>query len=163
MAGGQGSRLGFEHPKGMYPIGPLSERTLFEMHLGQARAVAQKYGASIPIYLMTSPATHKETVEFLDAHDRFGYPAEDLVVFCQGTMPAIDAESGKLLLASKDSLFLSPDGHGGTLAALASNGCLDDMQRRGNYSTLLFPSRQSTRGALPARLGRLPPAFGTPS
>lgn len=131
VAGGQGSRLGFEHPKGMYPIGPLSQRTLFQMHIEQIRAVARRYGVSIPLYLMTSPATHEETVDFLNANGRFGLPEADLHVFCQGTLPAVDAKSGELLLAAPEKLFESPDGHGGTLKALDRNGCLDDMERRG--------------------------------
>ena len=60
VAGGQGSRLGFDHPKGMYPIGPISKRTLFQMHIEQLRAISRKHGVSIPLYLMTSPATHAE-------------------------------------------------------------------------------------------------------
>jgi UDP-N-acetylglucosamine/UDP-N-acetylgalactosamine diphosphorylase len=80
---------------------------------------------------MTSPATHDETIAFLDRHDRFGLPAEDLRIFCQGTMPAVDADTGKLLLAEPGSLFLSPDGHGGMLAALDASGCLTDCRQRG--------------------------------
>lgn len=131
VAGGQGSRLGFEHPKGMYPVGPISERTLFQMHIEQLCAIARRYGVSIPLYLMTSPATHQETIEFLEANNRFGLPAADLKVFCQGTMPAVDAKTGELLLAAADELFKSPDGHGGTLAALEKEGCLADMDQRG--------------------------------
>lgn len=130
VAGGQGTRLGFDHPKGMYPIGPVSGATLFEILIQKIRARARRYGTSIPLYLMTSPATHDETVRFLEQHDRFGLPAEDLHIFCQGTMPAVDAATGKLLLTSRGSLALSPDGHGGTLAALSKSGSLDDIRRR---------------------------------
>jgi UDP-N-acetylglucosamine/UDP-N-acetylgalactosamine diphosphorylase len=73
---------------------------------------------------MTSSATHDETVEYLAANDRFGLPADDLRIFCQGTMPTIDAETGKLILAAKNSLALAPDGHGGMLAALQKSGTL---------------------------------------
>jgi UDP-N-acetylglucosamine/UDP-N-acetylgalactosamine diphosphorylase len=131
VAGGQGARLGFHHPKGMYPLGPVSRRTLFQILFERLLAVGRRYGVRIPLYLMTSPATHEETLRFLDQHDRFGLRPDDLRVFCQGTMPAIDAATGKLLLADKDSLFLAPDGHGGTLAALDNSGCLQDAQQRG--------------------------------
>ena len=131
VAGGQGSRLGFEHPKGMFPIGPVSGKTLFQIHLEKIVARSKRYGKAIPLYLMTSPATHDETIEFLDKHDRFGLPKEDLHVFCQGTMPAIDLETKQLLLAEPDQLALSPDGHGGMLAALKKSGCLADMENRG--------------------------------
>jgi len=138
VAGGQGSRLGFPHPKGMFPIGPVSGRSLFQVHIEKIRAAGRRYGVQIPLYVMTSPATHEETVAFLNEHDRFGLAAEDLIVFCQGTMPALDAETGRLLLAEKGSLFLSPDGHGGTLAALAKNGCLEHARDRGITQLFYF-------------------------
>ncbi len=130
-AGGQGSRLGFAHPKGMYPIGPVSGASLLEIHLEKALAATRRYGAPVPVYLMTSPATHDEQSAFLAEHNRFGLGEDDVVVFCQGTMPAVDAATGKLLLAERDRLFLSPDGHGGTVAALAASGAIDHMARRG--------------------------------
>ena len=131
VAGGQGSRLGFEHPKGMYSIGPVSRAHAAADSFRKSARRCAAYGAAVPIYMMTSPVTHDEQVEFLDEHDRFGLPADDVVLFCQGTMPAVDATTGKLLLAEKDSLFLSPDGHGGTVAALAASGAIEHMRRRG--------------------------------
>jgi UDP-N-acetylglucosamine/UDP-N-acetylgalactosamine diphosphorylase len=130
-AGGQGSRLGFEQPKSLFPIGPLSGASLLQIHIEKVRALAKRYGQPAPLYLMTSPVTHDETVAFLAENDRFGLAEDDLVVFCQGTMPAVDAQTGKLLLAEKGSLFLSPDGHGGTVAALAASGAIDHMRHRG--------------------------------
>ena len=130
-AGGQGSRLGFDKPKSLYPIGPLSGASLLQIHIEKIRANARRYGAAIPLYLMTSPATHEATLAFLQANQNFGLAEDDLVVFCQGTMPAVSIDAGKLLLAEKGELFLSPDGHGGTVAALGNTGALDHMQRRG--------------------------------
>ncbi len=137
VAGGQGTRLGFPHPKGMFAIGPVTNRSLFQMHVEQLLAVSERYGRRIPLYLMTSPATHDETLAYFDENQRFGLPAEDLHVFCQGTMPAVD-DAGRMLLDSKDSLALSPDGHGGMLAALKRTGCLADMQRRGLEQLFYF-------------------------
>ncbi len=131
VAGGQGSRLGFAHAKGLFPIGPVSGASLLQIHFEKTLVTARRHGASVPLYMMTSPVTHDEQVAFLQEHDRFGISAEDVVLFCQGTMPAVDAASGKLLLAERDSLFLSPDGHGGTVAALSASGALPDMRRRG--------------------------------
>jgi UDP-N-acetylglucosamine/UDP-N-acetylgalactosamine diphosphorylase len=131
VAGGQGTRLGFDHPKGMYPIGPISQKTLFQIHIEKVIAKSRRHGVRIPLYVMTSPATHDETVAFLAEHDRFGLPAEDLFVFCQGTMPAVDAATGQVLLESPDRIAVSPDGHGGMLAAIARSGVLDDIERRG--------------------------------
>ncbi|MEX0937583.1 MAG: UTP--glucose-1-phosphate uridylyltransferase [Pirellulales bacterium] len=131
VAGGQGTRLGFDHPKGMYPIGPVTDRSLFQIHIEKLRAVARRHGTSIPLFLMTSPATHEPTLRFLDQHERFGLPAADLFPFCQGTMPAVDAVTGELLMAEPGRLFQAPDGHGGMLKALAQSGGLDLLQRRG--------------------------------
>jgi UDP-N-acetylglucosamine/UDP-N-acetylgalactosamine diphosphorylase len=131
VAGGQGTRLGFDRPKGMYPIGPVSGSTLFQIHVEKLVARSRRYGRPIPLCLMTSPATHAETVEFFAAHDRFGLAERDLRIFCQGTMPAVDEASGRVLLAAPDELALSPDGHGGTLAALVHAGLLDELERRG--------------------------------
>lgn len=131
VAGGQGSRLGFEQPKGMYPIGPLSHATLLQIHFEKTIAAGRRYGVPVPMYMMTSPISHDEQIEFLHRQKFFGMPSDDVVVFCQGTMPAVDAATGKLLLASKDSLFLSPDGHGGTVAALAASGAIEHMRKRG--------------------------------
>lgn len=131
VAGGQGTRLGFEHPKGMYPIGPVSNASLFQILVEKVLAVGRRYGVRVPLYLMTSAATHQETIDFLETHARFGLPAEDLQIFCQGAMPAVDAGSGKLLLAGPSELCLSPDGHGGMLSALRASGAIDDLRRRG--------------------------------
>ena len=85
----------------------------------------------LPVYVMTSPATHHETVDFFDKHDRFGLRKEDLAVFCQGVMPAVESATGKLLLQDKASLCLSPDGHGGLLAALDRAHLFQAMRTRG--------------------------------
>lgn len=130
-AGGQGSRLGFDHSKGLYPIGPLSRASLLRIHFEKAIAVGRRYGRAVPIYMMTSPVTHDEQSAFLAAHDRFGVRGEELTIFRQGTMPAVDASSGRILLTSKEEVFRSPDGHGGTVAALSASGAIDAMKRRG--------------------------------
>ena len=131
VAGGQGTRLGFDRPKGMFAIGPLSNKTLFQIHVEKIVARSRLHGARIPLYLMTSPATHDETLAFFAENDNFGLPAEDLVIFCQGTMPAVDAETGRVLLDDHGRIALSPDGHGGMSAALHRGGALDDMRQRG--------------------------------
>jgi UDP-N-acetylglucosamine/UDP-N-acetylgalactosamine diphosphorylase len=131
VAGGQGTRLGFDHPKGMFPAGPISQRTLFQIFADQLRARGRRYGVRIPLLLMTSPATHDETVAYFEEHNFLGLKRSDVTIFCQGTMPAIDAETGKLLLADRHALALSPDGHGGTLGALVRHGCLQQLRERG--------------------------------
>ncbi len=130
VAGGQGTRLGFPHPKGMFDLRLPSGRTLFQIFTDRLLAVGKKYGVRVPLYLMTSPATHDETVSYFSANNNLGLNADDLVIFCQGTMPAVDAETEKLLLESKDSLALSPDGHGGMLAAFFKHDCAQHARGR---------------------------------
>lgn len=130
VAGGQGSRLGFDLPKGMFPIGPVSNASLYQFHFEKVIARAEQFGAPIPMYVMTSPPTHEDTSRFLKENDYFGMNPDHVRIFCQGVMPAVD-ENGKILLASKSEISLSPNGHGGTLAALVESGCLDHATQMG--------------------------------
>jgi UDP-N-acetylglucosamine/UDP-N-acetylgalactosamine diphosphorylase len=138
VAGGQGSRLGFEHPKGMFAVGPVSKKSLFAIHCEKVLATARRYQTRLPLLVMTSPATHDETLAYFLRHEYFGLPACQVFFFQQGTMPALDLETGKLLLEAPDRLFLGPDGHGGTLTALASSGLLAQMKERGVEQIFYF-------------------------
>jgi len=131
VAGGQGSRLGFEHPKGMFPIGPKSDRTLFQIFAEQILARRRRHQATIPWLIMTSDATHAETLAFLQQQDFFGLGAETVHLFQQGCFPALDAATGRILMSSRHELALSPDGHGGLVAALKSAGLFDLLSERG--------------------------------
>ena len=111
VAGGQGTRLGFDGPKGTYPIGPVSGKSLFAYFAEGIARNQEKYSTRIPWYIMT--------------------------FFVQGTMPAVGYD-GKILLASKSSLALSPDGHGGTLWALRQSGALDKMKNEGTQFLSYF-------------------------
>jgi UDP-N-acetylglucosamine/UDP-N-acetylgalactosamine diphosphorylase len=136
VAGGQGTRLGFDQPKGMYPIGPVRGTSLFQIHAEKIAAVARRYETRVPWYIMTSPDTHDATTAFFARHRFFGLPDRDVCFFVQGTTPAIDAASGKILLSDKGEVALSPNGHGGAILAMFTEGILDDMARRG--ADLLF-------------------------
>jgi UDP-N-acetylglucosamine/UDP-N-acetylgalactosamine diphosphorylase len=138
VAGGQGSRLGFEHPKGMYSIGPVSNKTLFQIHAEKVLALGRRHGRSIPFFVMTSPATHDETLSFFAEKNYFGLATQDVVFFCQGTMPALDLQAGKLLMEQPGRLFTGPNGHGGTLTGLAEHGLLDRLQQQGVRSIYYF-------------------------
>lgn len=131
VAGGQGTRLGFDYPKGMYPIGPVSDRSLFRIFAEQIRARRQRHQADIPWFIMTSDATHDETVAFFESREYFSLPKTSIAFFKQGSLPALDAATGKLLLSSPASLALSPDGHGGLVMALQHAGLLNRMQQDG--------------------------------
>ena len=131
VAGGQGSRLGFQHPKGMYPTGPVKQTSLFQMLVEQLIARSRIAGKPICYFIMTSDATHDETVAYFKQHQNFGLQTDQLHFFKQGTMPAIDTQSGKILLEDKHRIAVSPDGHGGTLKALKKSGLFEVMQEKG--------------------------------
>ncbi len=137
VAGGQGSRLGFEGPKGAFPIGPVSEAPLFFFHARKVLALSRAHGVRLPLYIMTSEANDAATRACFDAHGWFGLDPADVFFFTQGMWPALDPD-GRILLEAPDRIFLSPDGHGGTLSALAASGALADMERRGLATIFYF-------------------------
>jgi UDP-N-acetylglucosamine/UDP-N-acetylgalactosamine diphosphorylase len=155
VAGGQGSRLGFDHPKGMYAVGPVSRKSLFHIHAEKVLALGRRYGKQPPILVMTSPATDDETRAFFAEQSYFGLPKDEVWFFCQGTMPALDLATGKLLMEAPGRLFLSPDGHGGTLTALAKCGLLQRLQKRGIRHLFYFQvDNPLVKVADPSFLGR---------
>lgn len=131
VAGGEGTRLQFPHPKGLYPIGPVTERTLFQWLAEQIAIRSQRAGRPIPCYIMTSHSTHDETVEHFHQHQFFGLSKDDVYFFRQGTMPVVNLADGRLLMSARGEIATSPDGHGGLVAALQRAGLVDDMRRRG--------------------------------
>jgi UDP-N-acetylglucosamine/UDP-N-acetylgalactosamine diphosphorylase len=138
VAGGQGTRLGFDRPKGVYPVGPVSKATLFQVHAEKVLALSRRYGRPVPLLVMTSPATHADTEPFFRDHRFFGLSPSDVYFFQQGTMPAVDLKTGRLLLERPGRLFLSPNGHGGTLTAITESGLLADLKARGVRHVFYF-------------------------
>jgi UDP-N-acetylglucosamine/UDP-N-acetylgalactosamine diphosphorylase len=130
VAGGQGTRLGFDAPKGAYPVGPVTDRCLFAIQAQKIRGLSRRIGRPVPWYIMTSEATDAETRALFEAASFFGLPKEDVWIFPQAMVPAFDFE-GRLILEAPHRVFESPDGHGGSLTALDRSGALDDMERRG--------------------------------
>jgi UDP-N-acetylglucosamine/UDP-N-acetylgalactosamine diphosphorylase len=130
VAGGQGTRLGYDGPKGTFPIGVLSGKSLFQLQVERLRALAARHGTRIPLFVMTSDTNDASTREFLARGANFGMAPTDVFVFCQGMMPAVDFE-GKLILDECDHVFANPNGHGGVWPGLAQSGALDAMKRRG--------------------------------
>ncbi len=136
VAGGQGSRLGFEGPKGAFEIGPLSGASLFEIHARKVLALERIYEAEIPLYIMTSQANDADTRKFFADNDYFDLDPSRVLFFSQGMWPALD-EAGKLILETPAKIFMNPDGHGGTIRALDVKGMFADMDKRG-VSTLFY-------------------------
>ncbi len=130
VAGGQGTRLGYDGPKGGFPITPVRSHCLFHLFAQYLIGVERRYGTRPPWYVMTSPSNHEATLRIFEAHEFFGLDHADVMFFQQGQMPAF-LPDGRIALASKHRLALSPDGHGGSLQALRAGGALVDMSRRG--------------------------------
>ncbi len=130
VAGGQGTRLGYDGPKGTFAVTPLKGKSLFQVFAEKIRAAGLRHGRPLHWFIMTSHANHEQTERFFAEHRHFGLDRARVHCFRQGRMPAVDF-SGKLLLESPGSLALSPDGHGGSLRALHRSGALDLMQAEG--------------------------------
>ncbi len=131
VAGGQGSRLGYDGPKGCYPAGAVTRKPLFQMFADAILAAQDRFGRVIPWYIMTSPLNHDATCSFFNTHDYLGLDQGNVRFFAQGTMPSFDAATGRVLLANPCTIATNPDGHGGALSALVRSGSIEDMQRRG--------------------------------
>jgi len=130
VAGGQGTRLGFDGPKGTYPITPVAGKPLFAVFAEKIRAASERYGHAIPWFIMTSNVNHEATVNAFEEASRFGLSEGQVRFFRQGRMPAVDYE-GNILLQGKDTIAMSPDGHGGSLRALVRSGAIDEMKGNG--------------------------------
>ncbi|MEQ8850227.1 MAG: UDPGP type 1 family protein [Phycisphaerales bacterium] len=131
VAGGQGSRLGYDGPKGCYPAGCVTNKPLFQVFAEGIRSTIDRYGAPVPWYVMTSPLNHDATVAFFVEHAHFGLDPSDVMFFPQGTMPSMDKDTGRILLAAPGTIATNPDGHGGAIRALAESGAVEDMHKRG--------------------------------
>lgn len=131
VAGGQGSRLGYEGPKGCYPAGAVTNKPLFAVFADAIHGARDRYGVNVPWYIMTSPLNHAATVAFFEDNDFFGLDRANVMFFPQGVMPSLDIKTGKVLLASRHEVATNPDGHGGSLKALHVSGAIADMRRRG--------------------------------
>lgn len=154
LAGGQGTRLGFDGPKGEYPFAPLTGRTLFHHLTAKVAALREAHGAALPLYILTSPANDAETRRFFDAHDGFGLAPGSVRFVVQGTLPAVDRETGRVLLDAPDAIALSPDGHGGLLTALRRSGALEEMASEGVETVFTFQvDNPMVRVAKPELLG----------
>jgi UDP-N-acetylglucosamine/UDP-N-acetylgalactosamine diphosphorylase len=115
----------------MFPIGPVSDRTLFQVQSEQVLARSRRAGVPIPYFIMTSEATHEPTVAFFQRHDYFGLGSRNVFFFQQASLPAVEDTSHRIHLENKGRIATSPDGHGGMLRALARHGMFEVMHQRG--------------------------------
>lgn len=131
VAGGQGSRLGYDGPKGCFPTSCVTNKPLFQIFAEGIAGAQNRYDITVPWYIMTSPLNHDATVAFFAQHAHFGLDPAAVRFFPQGVMPSFDKSTARMLLAEPGVLATNPDGHGGAFRALRVSGALEDMQRRG--------------------------------
>lgn len=137
VAGGQGSRLGYDGPKGIYPATPITKKSLFQVFAEKIRATNAKYSTNVPWYIMTSTSNHDATIAWFKEKNFCGLAEQDVFFLTQDMVPAVD-ESGKVIVEEPGRIFLSPNGHGGSLWALRKSGALDDMTKRGIEEVFYF-------------------------
>ncbi|MBQ2835392.1 MAG: UTP--glucose-1-phosphate uridylyltransferase [Clostridia bacterium] len=131
MAGGQGTRLGHQGPKGTFKLDVYGKgKYLFEILTENLKEANQKYDVTIPWYIMTSKENNAETVEFLEKHNYFGYNKNYVTIFTQSELPLVD-EEGKLLIGKDFMIKEASDGNGGTYSSLRASGCLAEMKEKG--------------------------------
>lgn len=130
LAGGQGTRLGLDKPKGTLNIGINRELYLFEQLIYNLMDVTKEAGVSVPLYIMTSNINHHDTVAFFEEHHYFGYPKEDIKFFVQEMVPACDYQ-GRVYMESKTKVAMSPNGNGGWFGSMINAGLLSDIKARG--------------------------------
>ncbi len=130
LAGGQGTRLGLDKPKGMLNVGVTRTLYLFERLINNIMDVVNRTGAWMPLYVMTSQKNNADTVNFFTEHNFFGYHPDYIRFFVQEMVPSVDY-SGKILMEGKAQLSMSPNGNGGWFLSLAKAGYLDELKTRG--------------------------------
>jgi UDP-N-acetylglucosamine/UDP-N-acetylgalactosamine diphosphorylase len=130
LAGGQGTRLGLDKPKGTLKIGIDKDLYLFEQLIRNLQDVTEEAGVAVPLYIMTSNINNADTVSFFEEHNYFGYPAEYVKFFVQEMVPACDYQ-GNVYMESDTQVAMSPNGNGGWFGSLVKAGLLADVHARG--------------------------------
>ena len=130
VAGGQGTRLKYDGPKGEFPISPVKGKSLFQVHAEKIRAVRRDFGCTLPWFIMTSTENHEPTRKFFEENDHFGLQPETVHFFPQNMQPIL-GKSGELLRRKEDELLLGPGGHGRTFQALHDSGALQTLEDGG--------------------------------
>ena len=149
MSGGQGTRLGFDHPKGMFDLGLDSKVTLFEFFIRRLLRLNEVTKKKFPdskwevnnmlkLYIMTSEMNHEEIVSFFKEHNYFGYDSDAIFFFPQGGIPAVDYD-GKIIIEDKGQLSLAPGGNGVIYVEMKEKGALDHMKKNGVKYVYITP------------------------
>ena len=129
MAGGQGTRLGHDGPKGTFMLNLKPSKSLFEIFCDKLIKIKEEYNIIIPWYIMTSKENNSATIDFFDKNNFFGYPKSDIKFFIQSQIPMIDKQ-GKIIRTEKGLIKQAANGHGGIFEAMFKNNIVDDMKIR---------------------------------
>lgn len=129
MAGGQGTRLGHNGPKGTFVVDINPPKSIFEIQLDKLKLIYEKYGIHINWYIMTSEANNDETIKFFEDNNYFGYERSYVKFFKQGELPLLDFD-GKIVLQEKGKIYMAADGNGGIFEALYKNNILSEMKEK---------------------------------
>lgn len=127
LAGGMGTRLGSDNPKGMYNVGVTRDLYIFECLINNIMDVVKETGVYIPLFVMTSDLNYDSTTKFFKEKSNFGYPDEYIFFFKQEMAPACDY-NGKVLLEAKDKVAVSPNGNGGWFLSMMKSGVLKNVK-----------------------------------
>lgn len=130
MAGGQGTRLGHNGPKGTFMLGLNPDKSIFQVLTESLKEKNQKYGVTIPWYIMTSRENNEQTENFFKENNYFGYDPTSIIFFKQGQLPMC-SEEGKILLDETGVIKEASDGHGGIFESMKRNGIISDMEAKG--------------------------------
>ena len=130
MAGGQGSRLGHDGPKGTFDFGLENHKSIFEVLCDRLKEAYKKYNVYIPWYIMTSRQNNEETINFFEKNNYFGYSKENVYFFKQGELPVLN-DQGKLMLNKEGKINTAADGHGGIFISMEKEKITENMKQRG--------------------------------
>lgn len=130
MAGGQGSRLGHDGPKGTFDFGLENHKSIFEVLCDRLKEAYNKYNVYIPWYIMTSRQNNEETINFFEKNNYFGYSKENVYFFKQGELPVLN-DQGKLMLNKEGNINTAADGHGGVFISMEKEKITENMKQRG--------------------------------
>lgn len=150
MAGGQGTRLGYNGPKGTFLVNLEKPKTIFEIFADKLKETCQKYDVVIPWYIMTSKGNHRETIEFFEKNNFFDYGSENIRFFTQKELPLLDF-NGNFIFESETKIFTAANGNGGIYEALHSSGILTELKEKnieyigiGNVDNILMDMLEPT-------------------
>lgn len=130
VAGGQGTRLNFNGPKGLFPVSPIKRKTLFQLFAEKTLACGRKHGCKLPLAIMTSPQNYRETLQHFATNAFFGLDPDQVSFFVQGELPLLNEEE-TLFLDETSHIAMGPDGNGSSLKHFVQSGIWDSWYAQG--------------------------------